>query len=78
MPHVVILFVTTTVTGSVCWFSCLGNTVEVWEYGEGYAQQKSKISKQMAKRKRRELTAAGNIFGKMKGSGRSGEACSSC
>jgi len=60
----VILSVTLTVAGSVCWVSCLGNTVDEWEYGVGYAQQKSKISKQKAKRKRRELTAVGDIFEK--------------
>ena len=64
MPHVVILSVTFTVAGSVFWVVCLGNTVEEREYWVGYAQQKSKISKQKAKRKRRELAAVGNIFGK--------------
>jgi hypothetical protein len=61
--HVVILSVWVTVTGRVNVVSCLGNTVEAWEYGEGYAQQKSKMSKQKAKRKRRRLGAVGNIFG---------------
>ena len=64
MAHVVILSVTLTVTGSVCWVACLVNTFDEWEYGVGYAQQKSKISKQKAKRKRREWAAVGNIFGK--------------
>ena len=64
LPHVVILSVTLTVAGSVRWVACLGNRVDEREYGVGYAQQKSKISKQKAKRKRREWAAVGNIFGK--------------
>jgi hypothetical protein len=61
---VVILSVCLTVTGRVNLVSCLGNTADVWEYGEGYAPQKSKISKQKAKRKRRKLGAVGSILGK--------------
>jgi len=48
-----------TVTGVVNLSSCLRNT---GEWGVGYAQQKSKISKRKAKMKRRRLRVAGIIF----------------
>lgn len=54
-----------TVTGVVNLSSCLRNT---GEWGVGYAQQKSKISKKKARMKRRGLRTVGFIFaGKKEG-----------
>jgi hypothetical protein len=61
-PHVVMFWVVVTVTGDAnVVSSCLEYTFDVREYGDGYAQQKSKITKQKAKRKRRNLGAVGSI-----------------
>lgn len=62
IPHVLILSVRVTVTGDVSPVSRPRNSVDVCEQGVGYAQQKLKISKQKAKKKRRKPGAVGIIL----------------